>query len=162
MSSNHTKEETTLLKKMVLAIAILTSCGSMFANGNHKAEAATYNYHTTAIAVAEANLGVPYRWGGIMPSGFDCSGLVNYSYKRAGITLNRTAAQMFYGNGYRVWSLQPGDLMFFAPTKTSAPTHVAMYIGNGRMIMASSSRGVMITTTTNPYWHPLYIGAKRV
>ncbi|MEH7503737.1 C40 family peptidase, partial [Neobacillus drentensis] len=94
---------------------------------------------------------------------FDCSGLVKYSYAKAGRTLNRTAAQMFYGNGYRIYSyIQPGDLMFFAPTKASRPTHVAMYIGNGKMIMASSSKGVMITSTNNPYWHPRYVGTKRV
>ena len=52
--------------------------------------------------------------------------------------------------------------MFFAPTKASRPTHVAIYIGYGKMIMASSSKGVMITSTSNPYWHPRYIGAKRV
>ncbi|MFC4800765.1 C40 family peptidase [Neobacillus sp. GCM10023253] len=73
----------------------------------------------------------------------------------------RTAADMFYNRGYRVGSLQPGDLMFFAPTKASRPTHVAMYIGAGKMIMASSSKGIMITYTSNTYWKPKYIGAKR-
>lgn len=151
-----------MLKKFIVAIAVIVSLGSLFANKGDRAEAATYNYHAKAIAVAESNIGVPYHWGGTSPSGFDCSGLVKYSYARAGRTLNRTTAQMFYGNGYRVWSLQPGDLMFFAPTKASRPTHVAMYIGSGKMIMASSSRGVIITTTSNPYWHSRYIGAKRV
>jgi cell wall-associated NlpC family hydrolase len=151
-----------MLKNFILAIVILASCGSLFTSTGGKAEAATINYHTRAIQIAKAELGVPYRYGGITPSGFDCSGLVKYSYAVAGRTLNRTAAQMFYGNGSRVSSLQPGDLMFFAPTKVSAPTHVAMYIGNGQMIMASSSKGVMITNTNNSYWHPLYIGAKRV
>jgi cell wall-associated NlpC family hydrolase len=151
-----------MLKNFILATVILASCGSLFTSTGGKAEAATINYHTKAIQIAKAELGVPYRYGGITPSGFDCSGLVKFSYAVAGRTLNRTAAQMFYGNGYRVSSLQPGDLMFFAPTKVSAPTHVAMYIGNGQMIMASSSKGVMITNTNNSYWHPLYIGAKRV
>lgn len=151
-----------MLKNFILGIVILASCGSLFTSTGGKVEAATINYHTKAIQIAKAELGVPYRYGGISPSGFDCSGLVKYSYAIAGRTLNRTAAQMFYGNGYRVSSLQPGDLMFFAPTKVSAPTHVAMYIGNGQMIMASSSKGVMITTTNNSYWHPLYIGAKRI
>ncbi|WP_394234888.1 C40 family peptidase [Niallia oryzisoli] len=133
----------------------------MFANKGDVAEAAYYN--TKAVSVAKANLGVPYQWGGISPSGFDCSGLIKYSYAKAGITLNRTAAQMFYGNGYRIYNyIQPGDLMFYAPTKASSPTHVAMYIGNGQMIMASSSKGVMITSTNNPYWHPRYVGTKRI
>ncbi len=151
-----------MLKKCIIAFALLISVSSLYAQMGDKAEAAYYNYHTKAIAVAESYIGVPYRYGGISPSGFDCSGLVKYSYSTTGRTLNRTAAQMFYGNGYHVYSLQPGDLMFFAPTKYSSPTHVAIYIGYGKMIMASSSRGVMITTTSNPYWHPRYIGAKRV
>jgi murein DD-endopeptidase len=151
-----------MLKKFFVVAAILVSLSSLFTNIGDKAEAATYNYHTTAIAVAKANLGVPYHYGGTTPYGFDCSGLVKYSYARAGRGLNRTAAQMFYTNGYRVYSLKPGDLMFFAPTKANSPTHVAIYIGYGKMIMASSSRGVMVTTTSNVYWHPRYVGAKRV
>lgn len=152
-----------MMKKLIASFVILASFGFMFANaGDNKAEAATYNYHIRAIQIAENNMGAPYRWGGMSPYGFDCSGLVKYSYGKAGRTLNRTAAQMFYGNGYRVYSLKTGDLVFFAPTKASRPTHVAIYIGNGRMIMASSSKGVTITSFYNPYWHPRYIGAKRV
>jgi murein DD-endopeptidase len=150
-----------MLKKFIVAFFLIVSSATLFTNMGDKAEAAYY--HTKAVSVAKANLGVPYRWGGISPSGFDCSGLVKYSYARAGRTLNRTAADMFYGNGYRIYNyIQPGDLMFYAPNKASRPTHVAMYIGNGKMIMASSSRGVMITSTNNPYWHPRYIGTKRV
>jgi murein DD-endopeptidase len=150
-----------MLKKFVVAFVIIISFSSLFANMGDKAEAAYY--HTKAVSVAKTNIGVPYQWGGMSPSGFDCSGLIKYSYARAGKTLNRTAAQMFYGNGYRIYNyIQPGDLMFYAPTKASSPTHVAMYIGNGKMIMASSSKGVMITSTNNSYWHPRYVGTKRV
>jgi murein DD-endopeptidase len=152
-----------MLKKHIAALAttafIITS---LFTTMGDKAEAAYYNYHTKAISVAKANLGVPYRWGGMSPSGFDCSGLVKYSYGKAGKILPHSAADMFYTKGYRVSSLQAGDLMFFAPNKASKPTHVAMYIGSGKMIMASSSRGVMITYTSNSYWKPRYIGAKRI
>ncbi|MDP4103694.1 MAG: C40 family peptidase [Bacillota bacterium] len=151
-----------MLKKFILAITFVVSLSSLFANIGDKAEAATYNYHKEAIHIAESNIGVPYRYGGMSPSGFDCSGLVKYSYAKAGRTLYRTAAQMYYRNGYRPSSLQAGDLLFFAPTKASAPTHVAIYIGYGKMIMASSSRGVIITSTSNSYWHPRYVGAKRV
>ena len=151
-----------MLKKFIVALVILASCGSLLANKGDKAEAATYNYHIKAIQVAENHMGVPYRWGGMSPYGFDCSGLVKYSYGKAGRALNRTAASMYYGNGYHVSSKQVGDLMFFSPNKASKPTHVAIYIGNGKMIMASSSKGVMITSTSNVYWHARYIGAKRV
>ncbi|MGJ7912097.1 C40 family peptidase [Neobacillus sp. LXY-1] len=150
-----------MLKKLVAALAITaTLTTSLFATSGEKAEAATY--HTKAISVAKANIGVPYKWGGMSPSGFDCSGLVKYSFGKAGINLPRTAADMFYTKGYRVGSLQTGDLMFFAPTKASKPSHVAIYVGEGKMIMASSSKGVMITYTSNSYWKPKYIGAKRI
>jgi murein DD-endopeptidase len=150
-----------MLKKFIGALAmavVLTT--SLFTTMGDKAEAAYY--HTKAISVAKANLGVPYRWGGITPRGFDCSGLVKYSYGKAGKVLPRTAADMFYTKGYRVRSLNVGDLMFFAPNKASRPTHVAIYIGAGKMIMASSSRGVITTYTSNSYWKPRYIGAKRI
>ncbi|MEH7107274.1 C40 family peptidase [Bacillus sp. JJ1764] len=150
-----------MLKKLVAALAITaTLTTSLFATSGEKVEAATY--HTKAISVAKANIGVPYKWGGMSPSGFDCSGLVKYSFGKEGINLPRTAADMFYTKGYRVGSLQTGDLMFFAPTKASKPSHVAIYVGAGKMIMASSSKGVMITYTSNSYWKPKYIGAKRI
>jgi len=150
-----------MIKNIIAAIVITaTITTSLFATPGDKAEAAYY--HTKAISVAKTNLGVPYRWGGITPTGFDCSGLVKYSFGKAGVTLPRTAADMFYTKGYRVSSPQVGDLMFFAPTKASKPTHVAIYIGSGKMIMASSSKGVIITYTSNTYWKPRYIGAKRI
>jgi murein DD-endopeptidase len=150
-----------MLKKFISALAltiVLTS--SLFTTIGDKAEAAYY--HTKAISVAKSNLGVPYRWGGITPHGFDCSGLVKYSYGKAGKVLPRTAADMFYTKGYRVSYLHVGDLMFFAPNKASRPTHVAIYIGSGKMIMSSSSKGVMTTYTSNSYWKPRYIGSKRI
>ncbi len=150
-----------MLKKIIAALVFTaTITTSLFATSGDKAEAAYY--HTKAISVAKANLGVPYRWGGITPNGFDCSGLVKYSFGKAGKTMPRTAADMFYTKGYRVSSLKVGDLLFYAPTKASKPTHVAIYMGAGKMIMASSSKGVIITYTSNSYWHPKYIGAKRI
>jgi cell wall-associated NlpC family hydrolase len=149
-----------MLKKFISALAIIIGLSSLFTSTGDKVEAAYY--HTKAITVAKANLGVPYRWGGLTPSGFDCSGLVKYSFGKAGKALPRTAADMYYTKGYRVSSLRVGDLMFFAPNKASRPTHVAIYMGGGKMIMASSSKGVSITYTSNSYWKPKYIGAKRI
>ncbi|WP_409291650.1 C40 family peptidase [Peribacillus sp. SCS-37] len=122
-------------------------------------EAATY--HTKAISVAKTQLGVPYKWGGISSSGFDCSGLVKYSYNKAGKILPRTSAEM-YTKGTRVSALAPGDLMFYAPNKASRPTHVSIYMGSGKMIQSASSYGVSIATTNNTYWKPRFIGAKRI
>ncbi|WP_110929725.1 C40 family peptidase [Bacillus massiliglaciei] len=125
----------------------------------HKAEAATY--HNKAISVAKSNLGTKYKYGGTTVKGFDCSGLVQYSYKKAGKNLPRTAAEM-YKKGSKVKTLKKGDLMFFATSKAKKPTHVAIYIGNSQFIHSASSKGVSYAKTNNSYWKPKYIGAKRI
>lgn len=148
-----------MLKK-IITIGILTATIAIGTVLPTKSEAAYY--HTKAISVAKSNLGVHYAWGGITPRGFDCSGLVKYSYGKAGKYLPRTASQMYYTKGYKVRSLSAGDLMFFAPNKASRPTHVAIYIGSGKMIQAATSRGVSIASISNTYWKPRFIGAKRI
>ncbi|MFP3727525.1 C40 family peptidase [Priestia filamentosa] len=146
-----------MFKKIIAVFALVAMIGSFAIP--HISEAATY--HTKAIATAKKNIGVKYVWGGTTSKGFDCSGLVQYSYKSAGKTLPRTARDM-YTKGTRVTKLAPGDLMFFAPSKASKPTHVAIYIGNGKMIHSATSTGVAIASTSNSYWKPKYIGAKRL
>ena len=59
-------------------------------------------------------------------------------------------------------SLQEGDLLFFAPSKASKPTHVAIYVGDDQFIHSSTSKGVSYAKTSNSYWQPRYIGAKRI
>ncbi|SFC25610.1 NlpC/P60 family protein [Bacillus sp. OV322] len=145
-----------MLKKIIAALSLAVIFSSV---APQMGEAAYYN--TKAISVAKSNLGTKYVWGGTTPSGFDCSGLVKYSYNKVGKTLPRTASQM-YRTGKRVSSLAPGDLMFFAPNKASNPTHVSIYMGSGKMIHAATSRGVSITYTSNSYWKPKFLGAKRI
>lgn len=123
--------------------------------------ASNSSYKVKAISVAKQYLGTRYRWGGITPKGFDCSGLVKYSYAKAGKTLPRTAAAM-YKKGSSVNTLKAGDLMFFAPNRASKPTHVSIYIGGGQMIQSATSKGVSIASISNSYWKPKYIGAKRI
>lgn len=145
-----------MLKKIIAALSVASILATFAPT---MGEAATY--HKKAISVAKSKLGVPYQWGGMSTNGFDCSGLIKYSYGKAGKSLPRTSAEM-YKKGTRVSSLQPGDLMFFAPNKASRPTHASIYIGNGQMIQSASSKGVSIANTNNTYWKPKYIGAKRI
>ncbi|MGM0902984.1 MAG: C40 family peptidase [Bacillota bacterium] len=119
------------------------------------------DYRTKAISVAKSNKGVKYKWGGTTPAGFDCSGLVSYAYKQAGITLPRTAAEM-YKKGTTVKALAPGDLVFYATSGGKKVTHVAIYIGDGQVIHSTTSVGVSITSMNNSYWKARYVGAKRI
>ncbi|GAM16211.1 C40 family peptidase [Mesobacillus selenatarsenatis] len=122
----------------------------------------TADYKAKAISVAKSNLGVKYKWGGNTTSGFDCSGLVTYSFDKAGVKLPRTASEMYSKAGTKVTSFQPGDLLFYATSGGKKVTHVAIYIGNGQMIHSATSKGVSIVSINNSYWKPKFIGAKRI
>ncbi len=82
-----------------------------------------------AVAAARSQIGTPYQWGGTSPSGFDCSGLTQWSYKQAGVDIPRTAHAQAVGRKVSAEELQPGDLVVWEG-------HVAMYSGNGMMIEA--------------------------
>ncbi|MEU6193288.1 NlpC/P60 family protein [Streptomyces sp. NPDC047061] len=86
-----------------------------------------------AIAAARSALGRPYVWGASGPSGFDCSGLMQWSYAHAGIHLPRTSQEQRYaGHQVPLSQAQPGDLVVYR----SDASHVAMYVGNGQVIHA--------------------------
>jgi peptidoglycan DL-endopeptidase CwlO len=88
-----------------------------------------------AVAAARTQLGVPYVWGGESPGvGFDCSGLVQWAWRQAGVNLPRTSGAQFAATTpVSIADLEPGDLLFYGP---SGSDHVAMYVGGGMMIEA--------------------------
>ena len=114
------------------------------------------------IATAKKYIGVPYLWGGATPSGFDCSGFVQYVFKAHGISLPRVSRDQ-YTAGYAVSrsNLKPGDLVFFN-TSGSGVSHLGIYLGNDQFIHASTSKGVIIAQLNSSYWSGRYIGARRV
>jgi hypothetical protein len=113
------------------------------------------------IASARKYLGVPYVWGGTSPDGFDCSGLVQTVFSENGIQLPRGSGDQ-YRDGKKVSDkkMRPGDLVFFH-TYTSGPSHVGIYVGEGKFLHAESSpRGVTITGLDEPYWNDRFLGAR--
>lgn len=108
--------------------------------------------------------GVRYVWGGNSKWGFDCSGLVFYLYQQIGIDLHRSALTMMQdGVVIAEEDLQPGDLVFYSGTGGRGfGSHVALYIGDGKIIHASPRRGVVIDDLHDPYMYAYYQCSRRV
>jgi cell wall-associated NlpC family hydrolase len=91
------------------------------------------------LTAGESRLGLPYVYGAAGPDAFDCSGLVQWSMRQAGIVMPRVAAdQALTGPSVTISQLQPGDLLFYHtdPTAPDYISHVAIYIGDGLMLQA--------------------------
>lgn len=108
-------------------------------------------------------LGTRYRFGGSSRSGIDCSSFVQKVFQELEVSLPRTAREQFeVGNSVSPGDLQRGDLIFFH-TYASYPSHVGIYLGNNRMIHASSrDRRVVISPMNTAYYRSRFLGAKRI
>lgn len=145
---------------LVALSLILSGCGS---SPKYQRGKTSVNKQAV-INTAKKMLGVKYRYGGTSPSrGFDCSGLVQYSHKSAGINLPRTTGQQ-YKASKRVSRryLKAGDLVFFKIAVSRAVSHVGIYLGNNKFIHApSSGKRVKISSMTEKYWRKRFTGAGR-
>lgn len=112
-----------------------------------------------AVAAAESQLGVPYVWGGETPGvGFDCSGLTQWAWGQAGVSLPRTAQDQYDAIPHiSLADLEPGDLLFW-DDGTSSIQHVAMYVGGGEVIQAPYTGSVV---SYAPIWTSGLVGAGR-
>lgn len=160
---------------LVLLLAVVTtSCGSKrhaasTDGGKYtpaKVETPKEAAPQTQALLTEANkwLGTKYKYGGNTKSGVDCSGLVVQIFLNAlDIKLPRNSAQIEeYCKPIKQNQLIEGDLVFFVTGKGKKVNHVGMYIGDGQMIHASGSKGVMISTLGDPYYTRTYHSSGRV
>lgn len=140
-----------LIRFFSLAITVLALAGCS-SNATVAEPAKRLSVGERAAAVALDQVGVPYRYGGSNPSGFDCSGLVQYSYIKAGVRVPRTTRQLWsaadtVGRG----DLQPGDLLFF--NIEGKMSHVGMYLGGQRFVHApQSGRTVSVASLESPFY----------
>ncbi|HTM01912.1 MAG TPA: C40 family peptidase [Vicinamibacterales bacterium] len=115
------------------------------------------------IATALSYRGVPYRNGGSDPSGFDCSGFVQWVFAQEGRALPREVHDQYdVGEKIDREDVQPGDLVFF-DIEGKGASHVGIALGNDQFVHAPSSRGVVrVESYTIDYWKKRYIGARRI
>jgi peptidoglycan DL-endopeptidase CwlO len=114
--------------------------------------------HSAVVNVALQYLGVPYRWGGASPSGFDCSGLLVYAFAKVGVYLPHSSYMQFNMGRYVPRSnLQPGDAVFF-----NGASHVGIYLGGGRFVHAPHTGDVVKISSLSESWYAsTYSGARR-
>ncbi len=110
------------------------------------------------VQTALNQTGAPYAWGGTSPSGFDCSGFINYVFNSQGKSIPRTAQAMYDASSKGSPSV--GDIVFFSGTYDSGSyiSHAGIYIGNNEFVHAGS-RGVETASLNNSYWSQHYVGA---
>lgn len=109
--------------------------------------------------------GTPYKWGGAQPGGFDCSGLMQYGFKKFGIELPRvTYDQIGQGDAVGMKGLRVGDLVFFDTDKgTAGPDHVGIYMGNGKMFHTPRpGKSAEVTDITSGYYMDRFMGGRRI
>lgn len=146
----------------MVCMLLLSACSTMAPERNEfgaSQELEIAQDRLNLVQIARDLIGVPYRYGGTEPEyGFDCSGLVFYSYRQGGVPVPRTAAQQRqYAMPVSASGLRPGDLVFFDTRAKGG--HVGIYSGKGRFIHAPSSGGRVREEQMNkPYWRKRWLG----
>lgn len=117
------------------------------------------------ISYMKQFLGTKYVWGGTSPDGFDCSGLMQYTFGKFGIKLPRVSYdQMGVGQAVGMKGLRPGDLVFFdTEASHKGADHVGMYIGGGKMIDSPRpGKSVEVVDISQGYYADRFLGGRRI
>ena len=169
--ASSTKQANTAAPDNYFAMSLPDMPGShdlMMSPADHSTTLLDYGSSSTSAAVRQALLaqhqrwvGTPYRLGGTNERGIDCSALIQNVYRDTfNVQLPRTTRQQVkQGRQVDRSELQPGDLVFFNPPGVGR--HAGIYIGSGRFMHASSSKGVMISRLDNSYWQRYYWQSRR-
>jgi cell wall-associated NlpC family hydrolase len=146
---------------IVLIAASLVACGSQPVQAPAHGAAQRSNAANHAAAVALQQVGTPYRYGGSSPNGFDCSGLIHYSYLRAGKNVPRTTGALWSGTQeVPRGQMQVGDVLFFRVE--GKMSHVGMYIGDDQFVHApASGRVVSVASLQSGFYRKALIRAGR-
>ena len=117
----------------------------------------------TVVSLAQQQLGRPYRYGGVNPNGFDCSGLVFYVHRQLGLEVPRSSRHQFRAaQKVAVDDLLPGDLLFFNISGNTV-SHVGIYVAGDLFIHSpSSGKGVSYASLAEEYWQETLAGAGRL
>jgi len=162
MNTNKKKKIKTQVKKpqknvfyiilYLFGITALSSCVQIPKNGSSTGIKPNSSTQRLIVNKSYEKLGIPYRYGGSTTRAFDCSGLTQYVYREAGISIPRTTdLQLRQSKTISYQQLLPGDLVFYKTGLKSR--HVGIYIGNNQMIHASTgSKRVKTTNITHNYW----------
>ncbi|MFD6438413.1 C40 family peptidase [Peribacillus sp. NPDC060186] len=151
------------VSKWLIAIVSLLALVTAFIFGPANASA-SINYGDEVAALAEKQVGSPYKYGGTTPKGFDASGLTQYVYKNAATKMKipRTSAEQYKtGKAVKQKDLKTGDLVFYATGTKGKVSFVGIYNGNGTFV-GTTTKGVKVVKMSDKYWKDRYMGAKRL
>lgn len=160
-------------KVLTIGIASTIGFGTLLAGGVEaapvqQAESTAVSKGTQVVNYGKKFMGTPYKFGASTSTTkvFDCSSFMKYIFKKYGVTLPRTSAQQSkVGVAVSKSNLRAGDLVFFSSGSRSTGknvTHVAVYMGSGKILHTYGKPGVTISNLNSTFWKKAYVKARRV